>query len=231
MLELKLITDFPREIIATDEVGRGPLGGPVVVGAVRLVVQDQQSLKKLLNFLKLQGIKDSKKMKTKQRLELLEKLGIGNQDFRRKGLINLKGLELSFITWEMCHQTIDSENILASSLRGMKEAAQCLSQMKKKQTTLLIDGHLKLRWTKESPWTEIPVVQGDSKSLLIGLASLIAKEKRDAYMRQMHVLYPEYGFNTHFGYPTAKHRSAIREYGPSPIHRKTFKGVKEFLRP
>jgi ribonuclease HII len=113
----------------------------------------------------------------------------------------------------------------------MKEAAEFLSISKKKQTTVLIDGHMKLRWgIKISPWNEIPIIKGDSKSLLIGLASIIAKEKRDAYMRTMHELYPQYGFNKHYGYPTKKHREAIKDHGPCLIHRKTFKGVKEFVR-
>ena len=118
-------------------------------------------------------------------------------------------------------------------LRSMSELSTYFSNTSKKknQTTVLIDGHMKLRWgTKTSPWNEIPIIKGDSKSLLIGLASLIAKEKRDIFMRSMHELYPQYGFNSHFGYPTKSHREAIQKHGPCPIHRKTFKGVKEFLR-
>ncbi|HXH75165.1 MAG TPA: ribonuclease HII [Bacteriovoracaceae bacterium] len=229
MLELKLISEFPREIIATDEVGRGPLGGPVVIGAVRIKIEDPEALKGLLKFLKPRGVKDSKKLSSELRLQILRKLKIQNLPFRQKGLVLLKGVEVSYVTWDMCHQTIDQENILAASLRGMKEALGFLSDMKKNQTTVLIDGHMKLRWPKKSPWTEIPIIKGDSKSLLIGLASIIAKEKRDAYMKDMHELYPQYGFNSHFGYPTVKHRAAIKLHGPSPIHRKTFKGVKEYV--
>lgn len=230
MLELKLITEFPQEIIATDEVGRGPLSGPVVIGAIRILVQDKESLKIFLKLLKAKGIKDSKKISTDERLIVLKKLGIEELPFREKKTLILKGIELSCVTWEMDHEVIDQENILAASLRAMKEASQFLSTSKKKQTTVLIDGHMKLRWGKKiSPWNEIPIIKGDSKSLLIGLASIIAKEKRDAYMRTMHELYPQYGFNKHYGYPTKKHREAIKDHGPCLIHRKTFKGVKEFL--
>lgn len=230
MLELKLIPQFPQEIIATDEVGRGPLGGPVVVGAVRIRIEDAEALKGLLRFLKPKGIKDSKKLTTENRLKVLKKLGVEDLSFKQKGVLNLKGIEVSYVTWDMDHEIIDKENILAASLRGMKEASEFLSQTKKKETTVLIDGHMKLRWgTKKSPWNEIPLIKGDSKSLLIGLASIIAKEKRDAYMKAMHELYPQYGFNSHFGYPTKEHRSAIKEFGPCPIHRKTFKGVKEYV--
>jgi ribonuclease HII len=230
MIELKLIPAFPQEIIATDEVGRGPLSGPVVIGAVRLYIEDAEALKTLLKFLRPKGIKDSKKLTGEGRLKVLKKLGIDNLDFRTKNSLSLKGVQVSYTTWEMDHEVIDQENILAASLRGMKEASNFLSETKNNNTTVLIDGHMKLRWgTDKSPWNEIPLVKGDSKSLLIGLASIIAKEKRDAFMRDMHELYPQYGFASNSGYPTKEHRSALEEFGPSPIHRKTFKGVKEFV--
>ena len=231
MIELKLIKDFPQEIIATDEVGRGPLSGPVVIGAVRIMVENQAALKKVLKLLKLAHVADSKKISPKDRGVILKNLGVKDHDFRSKKILVLKDVKMSYVTWEMDHEIIDQENILAASLRAMKEASQFLSTKKKNQTTVLIDGHMKLRWgTKTSPWNEIPIIKGDSKSLLIGLASLIAKEKRDIFMRSMHELYPQYGFNSHFGYPTKSHREAIQKHGPCPIHRKTFKGVKEFLR-
>lgn len=231
MLELKLIPEFPQEIIATDEVGRGPLSGPVVVGAVRIYIENQDALKTLLKSLRAKGIKDSKKLTEADRQKLLKKLGILDLGFRQKGIIEQKGLEISYITWDMNHERIDELNILAASLRGMKEASESLSDAKKGITTVLIDGHQKLRWeSKTSPWNEVPVIKGDSKSVLIGLASIIAKEKRDAFMKEMHELYPQYGFNSHFGYPTKAHRLAIQEHGPCAIHRKTFKGVKEYVR-
>lgn len=230
MLELKLIPGFPQEIIATDEVGRGPLCGPVVIGAVKISIENAEALKTLLRSLRAKGIKDSKKLTETDRQKLLLKLGIKDLGFRQKGIIELKGIELSYITWDMDHEKIDELNILAASLQGMKEAALALSEGKKENTTVLIDGHQKLRWeTKVSPWNEVPVIKGDAKSALIGLASIIAKEKRDAFMKEMHELYPQYGFNSHFGYPTKEHRLAIQEYGPCAIHRKTFKGVKEYV--
>jgi ribonuclease HII len=230
MIELKLIPTFPQEIIATDEVGRGPLSGPVVVGAVRLYIENAEALKALLKFLRPKGIKDSKKLTAEDRMKVLKKLGIENLEFRKKNSLSLKGVEISYTTWEMDHEVIDQENILAASLRGMREASQFLSESKNNNTTVLIDGHMKLRWgNTQSPWNEIPLVKGDSKSLLIGLASIIAKEKRDAFMRDMHELYPQYGFASNAGYPTKEHRSAIETFGPSPIHRKTFKGVKEYV--
>lgn len=231
MLELKLIPQFPQEIIATDEVGRGPLSGPVVIGAVRIYIEDEASLKTFLKSLRARGIKDSKKLTELDRQKLLKKFGILDLGFRQKGLIDIKGVTVSYITWDIDHEKIDELNILAASLLGMKEAALALSEMKENLTTVLIDGHQKLRWgNNETPWNEVPVIKGDAKSALIGLASIIAKEKRDAFMKEMHELYPQYGFASHSGYPTKEHRLAIQVHGPSPIHRKTFKGVKEFIR-
>lgn len=229
MVELKHLTEFPQEVIALDEVGRSPLSGPVVIGAVKLMVQDPESLKSLIRWLKRKGIKDSKLLTTQKRLEILSSLNIPLKAFREKAEIQLKGFTLSFVTWEMDHQVIDSENIFQASMRGMKEAALALASQDKSQTTLLIDGHLKLRWQEgECPWREIPIVKGDVKSALIGLAAIIAKEKRDALMREMHLLYPHYGFDTNVGYPTRAHREAIALHGPCPIHRKSFNKVKEF---
>jgi ribonuclease HII len=231
MKTLKILGDFPQELIAVDEVGRGPLSGPVVIGAVRVLIEDLDSYKKLLKFLKLRKVGDSKALSSDERAAILTKLGLPVGSYREKIRVVLKDVAIDYVTWEMDHEVIDRENILAASLRGMKEAALHLSQRENFPSTLLIDGPHALRWgTETSPFKEIALVKGDSKSLLIGLASIIAKEKRDAFMKEMHELYPQYGFNTHSGYGTQFHRDAIKLHGPSPIHRKTFAGVKEYLR-
>ena len=230
MIELKLISDFPQEIIAVDEVGRGPLVGPVVIGAIRILIKDRDHLKYFLKGLKKAEINDSKKISSKKRVQILKSLEIQSLDFRTKGKMIVAETECEYVTWEMSAEIIDDENILWASLRGMKEASLFLSHQKKIKTTVLIDGHKKFKWDNiSSPFTEIPIVKGDSKSLLIGLASIIAKEKRDLYMSELHEIYPAYGFNTHFGYPTKVHKEAIKKFGPTPIHRKTFRGVKEFI--
>lgn len=230
MIELKLVKDFPREIIAIDEVGRSPLSGPVVIGGVRLVAEDYQTLISLLRSLRRNGVKDSKLLTAEDRRELLQKFKIPENPFRMKDEFTWKGATISFVTWEMDHEVIDTENIFQAAMRGMKETALSLQAGDRSLTTVLIDGQSKLRWGEEqSPWEEVPIVKGDVKSSLIGLAAIIAKEKRDALMKQMHELYPVYGFNTNFGYPTVFHRKAIEVHGPSPIHRKTFSKVKEFI--
>jgi ribonuclease HII len=229
MIEIKSLLQYPQDIIALDEVGRSPLSGPVVIGAVKLSVTDPKLLISLLRFLKRKGIKDSKLLTSEDRLKILFDLGISQNDFRHLGEVRLKGFAIKFVTWEMDHFVIDTENILAASLRGMKEAALFLSEENKSQTTLLIDGPFKLRWENASPFREVPIIKGDIKSPLIALAAIIAKEKRDHLMREMHHLYPQYGFNTNVGYPTRAHRMAIALHGPCPIHRRSFNKVKEFL--
>jgi ribonuclease HII len=230
VIELKKIKTFPREIIAVDEVGRSPLSGPVVVGALRVVVNDYLQLITLLRSLRRNGVKDSKLIPAPDRQELLTKLKIAEKPFREKGEFYWKGLTLSYVTWEMDHEVIDSENIFQASMRAMKEAAVFLAGPNKEDITVLIDGHCKLRWSEDAlPWEEIAIIKGDVKSSLIGLAAIIAKEKRDGFMKEMHQLYPHYKFDTNFGYPTKDHRKAIEIHGPCEIHRKTFNKVKEFV--
>lgn len=231
MIELKLIEKFPCEIIAVDEVGRSPLSGPVVIGALRVVVNDHDSLITLLRSFRRIGVKDSKELTSDDRAFLLKKFNIPLLNFRERGEFTWKNLTLEYVTWEMDHSVIDTENIFQASMRGMKEAALFLQNGNIKRTTVLIDGHCKLRWEGDGPgWKEITIIKGDVKSSLVGLAAIIAKEKRDDFMEDMHVLYPNYGFDSNVGYPTPEHRKAIERYGPCDIHRKSFNKVKEFVR-
>lgn len=230
MIELKLNQHYPRQIIACDEVGRGPLCGPVVAGAVSIVSSSKIGLKKVLTYLRDLGIDDSKALTEKERLNLLEKLELTSLKLREKKSIQIKAVDLELITWDMDQDVIDQENILWASLRSMKEAALSLSKVNEIKPLVLIDGNRTFKWENESIFEEVPLVKGDSVSKLIGLASIVAKHVRDEYMKEMHLLYPEYGLDQHAGYPTATHRKAIEIYGPCPIHRKTFKGVKEFIR-
>ena len=117
---------------------------------------------------------------------------------------------------------IDEINILQASLKSMAMAVACLSP---RPDCLLIDGIFKI--DADLPQTAIP--KGDSRSVSIAAASIIAKVTRDNMMAQYHKRYPQYGFAKHKGYPTKAHKTAIREYGCTPIHRRTFKGVKEHV--
>lgn len=116
---------------------------------------------------------------------------------------------------------IDKINILRASLKSMAIAVDGLHI---RPRILLVDGN------QEVPH-DLPqktIVQGDRRSFTIAAASIVAKVYRDAIMRDISLEYPQYGFAGHKGYPTAVHLAALKRYGPCPVHRRTFKGVKEF---
>jgi ribonuclease HII len=182
-------------IAGIDEAGRGPLAGPVVSAAVVLPASFPDS-----------GIRDSKKLTSKRRLDLYEHIyehaitiGIGIVD----------PIE------------IDRINILQASLLSMALSVENLKPM---PDYLLIDGKFPIL----SDLSQEPIIQGDSLSISISAASIIAKVTRDRLMERYHQNYPEFGFDQHKGYPTKVHKGAIREFGCSPIHRRTFKGVREY---
>ncbi len=118
---------------------------------------------------------------------------------------------------------IDAINILQATLIAMKRAVDGLTSP---PDYLLIDGIN----TIKSPLPQLAVKKGDSLSLSIAAASIIAKVTRDRMMVEFHERYPVYGFDGHKGYGSAAHRAAIAKHGPSPIHRATFAGVKEFVK-
>jgi ribonuclease HII len=119
-------------------------------------------------------------------------------------------------------ETIDSINILQAALLSMVKAVENLAMQ---PDYLLIDGPFPIPLNLP----QYPLPKGDSLSFSIAAASIIAKVTRDRMMADFDRTYPEYGFLKHKGYPTRAHREAIRKFGCSPIHRKTFKGVKEYL--
>ncbi len=118
--------------------------------------------------------------------------------------------------------TIDKINILQAALLAMKKAVE---QLPTPADMLLIDGNRGI----ECETHQRTIVGGDDASLSIAAASVLAKVTRDRLMERYHEQYPQYEFSRHKGYGTRLHRERIRQYGPCPIHRKTFKGVTEFL--
>ena len=118
--------------------------------------------------------------------------------------------------------TIDRINILQASLLAMKYAVEAVPIL---ANLLLVDGNKSID-TEIDQWT---IVKGDSLSYSIAAASILAKVTRDKIMEQYHKQFPHYAFDRHKGYGTSLHRNAIKEYGPCPIHRRTFRGVKEFI--
>ncbi|MDD4272764.1 ribonuclease HII [Desulfobacter postgatei] len=151
------------------------------------------------------GINDSKKLSEKKRAALFPVIqsqaiafGIGIAD----------------------HGEIDRINILQASLLSMKRAVDDLGLI---PDYLLIDG----KFTIDSNIDQRPVIKGDTLSLSIAAASILAKVTRDRIMTDLDLQYPEYEFKRHKGYPTKAHKQAILTHGPCPIHRKSFKGVKD----
>ncbi len=185
-----------RQIAGLDEVGRGPLAGPVVAAAV---VLPQKGISPKLF--------DSKQISEEKREELYpailnEALGVG------VGVID--------------QEEIDRLNIFQATLKAMILAIENLPFP---PDFLLIDGTQGLRFS--IPQKSIP--KGDQLSNSIAAASIIAKVTRDRMMDAFHHQYPQYNFAKHKGYGTKEHRHAIQQFGACPLHRKTFRGVKEHL--
>ncbi len=148
----------------------------------------------------IEGINDSKKLTEKKREELYD-------------VIIDKAL--AYCVFSVDEKKIDAINILEATKLAMRSA---VTQLKVKPDYVLIDGD-------KSPGIDIPhetVVKGDSKSMAIAAASILAKVSRDRYIIEMSKLYPQYGFEKHKGYGTKAHYDAISEFGVSPIHRMTF---------
>jgi ribonuclease HII len=208
-----------------DEVGRGPLAGPVVGTCVFIdkVYVTEENLKMLIDL----GVTDSKKLSAKKRIKILKELGIDFNLINQKvDMVINQNFKISFSTRVISNETIDEINILRASLKAMGDAfIDCHATGETGK--VLIDGN-KLLELNLSEVEEEFVIKGDSKSALIGLASIIAKEYRDQLMEKYGVTYPGYGLEKHAGYPTKAHKEAIVNLGVTPIHRKSFKGVKEF---
>ena len=117
---------------------------------------------------------------------------------------------------------IDRINILQASLLAMSMAT---NNLRPQPQCLLIDGPFRI----PSPLPQKPIAKGDTLSVSIAAASIVAKVTRDRLMESYSEYYPQFGFSRHKGYPTRAHKEAIRRYGYCPIHRQTFKGVKEFV--
>ena len=181
-------------ICGIDEVGRGPLAGPVVAGAV--------ILPKNCDIL---YINDSKKLSAAKREELYDEI-----------MEKAVATGLGFVGPER----IDEINILQATYEAMRQA---ISKLDPQPDLLLNDAVTIPGLTME----QVPIIKGDAKSISIGAASIIAKVTRDRLMEEYDRLYPQYGFASNKGYGSAEHIAAIKEYGPTPIHRKSF--IKNFI--
>lgn len=118
---------------------------------------------------------------------------------------------------ECAPKEIDRLNILWASMEAMRRS---LVRLDRRLDYVLIDGNTMI---PDCPWPARAIVKGDTRSLSIGAASIIAKTHRDRIMRQAHEMHPEYAWNTNVGYPTREHYAALRTHGPTPLHRRSFR--------
>ncbi len=198
-------------IIGIDEVGRGPLAGPVVAGAA--ILKDLNSID--LEDKNWDLVRDSKKLSEKQR----EKVS----DFI---------MDNFFVGIGICdHETVDRMNILQASFLAMKKAFTDLKKQIKdleqnQKTILLLDGN---QYIPNLTIEQKCIPQGDKKVKSISAASIVAKIARDDMMIKFAEKYPEYSFEKHKGYGTKIHMESLEKCGPCEIHRKSFKPVARFL--
>jgi len=184
-----------------DEAGRGPLAGPVVAAAV--VLRSDQ---------RLAGVRDSKKLSARRREELAE------------------GIRVEACAWSLglANVTeIDEINILGATMLAMQRAIAGLDVT---PAVLRIDGNRSPDLRQIYTGSVETLVGGDDICLAIGAASILAKVARDAMMDKLHLEYPGYGFDRHRGYPTAQHREALGNLGPTPEHRFSFRPVRQAAR-
>lgn len=217
-----------------DEVGRGPLAGPVVAACASLHFEtyDEKEIKKLFKEWGIYGITDSKKLTSEKRQQIISDLPFGEKNLTINQIYThsySKNMSLKILIKEISPQEIDQINILNASLKAMRLAAE-ESCTFKKRGLILIDGNRKFSMESSPDFFNVElmtVVEGDAKSLLIGLASIVAKEYRDTLMKKYCEQYPGYHWSSNAGYATKKHLAAIAELGITEIHRKSFAGVKE----
>lgn len=181
-------------IVGIDEVGKGSLFGPVFAGAVILGINAEAELTN-------EGLKDSKLLTAKRRARLVPLIQEKAQDW---GLGQASSRE------------IDSMGIRKATELAMLRALQ---RIENPIDTVLVDGILPIRLWKGKQKT---LVRGESKSIAIAAASVLAKETRDALIKRLSNDYPEYGLKTNVGYGTKLHREVLLDLGPTPLHRQSF---------
>lgn len=183
-----------QAICGIDEVGRGPLAGPVVAGAV-ILPKDCDIL----------YINDSKQLSEKKREELYSVI---------------MEQAVACATGYASPQRIDEINILQATYEAMREAISKLSPA----PDLLLNDAVTIPGVSIR---QVPIIKGDAKSISIGAASIIAKVTRDRMMVEYDKIFPQYHFAQNKGYGSAEHIQALKEYGPTPIHRHSF--IKNFI--
>ncbi len=181
--------------VGTDEAGRGPLAGPLVVAGVLFEKN-----------IVIPNIFDSKKISEKKRDSLVPKI---------------KEFALAYHIEVISLSQIKELNIYQASKWGM---IKCFLEIQKKiNTQVLLTDAMKITFSELPNINVISLIKGDQKSFHIAAASILAKTERDKIMLELHQEFPMYHWNKNKGYPTKLHRSALQEFGVSPYHREGFK--------
>jgi ribonuclease HII len=188
-----------KYIIGIDEVGRGPLAGPVFVGAVMVP--------RGFDWKSVEGVRDSKKLTPRKREEWYEKLC----SLREAGGLN-------FTTAFSPAHMIDKRGVVPS-IKAALEKCLILLNADPKKCKILLDGSL---YAPEEFLSQKTIIGGDDTEPVISMASVIAKVERDKLMADFAAQFPNYGFELHKGYGTAAHCSLIQKHGLCALHRKTF---------
>lgn len=199
-----------KYIIGIDEVGRGPVAGPVAVGAVLFSTENKTALDELFA-----GFKDSKKLTPKKRNEWFKNI----KKAKDEGLLDYR---VVFVD----NKKIDEFGIapairscIKSALKKITSTTLTATGLLLEDYLILLDGGLK---APEEFVNQKTIIKGDEKEMVIALASIMAKVTRDALMCNLAKDYPEYELEKHKGYGTKAHMIAIKKHGISEIHRKTF---------
>ena len=197
--ESEALAEGSRWVAGVDEVGRGPLFGPVVAAAV--ILPSDEMLRA-----RLEGLNDSKQLTEEER----ERFALIVQD-----------VALAWAVAEVDVETIDRINILQASKLAMKIAVESLHQRGFAPDHLLIDGNQKI----DAVCRQRTIVQGDARSMSIAAASVLAKVYRDRLLCELDVRYPGYGLANNKGYATPEHREALQRLGTTDLHRRSFAPV------
>lgn len=188
-----------KSIAGLDEAGRGALAGPVVAAAVIFPFADDRLAAELA------GVDDSKRLSARRRERILDEI---------------TGRAVAYATGSAGPTHIDQHGIIAATKAAMYEALTALAAQPE---GLLIDGRLQLA---QSPLPQRSVVRGDSLSLSIAAASIVAKVTRDRLLLDYDRQYPAYGFARHKGYGTPEHLAALDQHGSCPLHRLSFSPMR-----
>lgn len=197
--------EFKGNVCGVDEAGRGPWVGPVVAGAVIFLSRE-------INPELLNGINDSKKLSAKKREKLYDLL-----------LAEERAGHITYGIGEASAAEIDELNILQATFLAMKRAVQ---KLKVVPTQALIDGN---RLPADFICPCSCYIGGDGRSYSIAAASILAKVYRDNLLKELAIKYPGYGFEKNAGYGTKDHIEALKKYGVTPEHRKSYRPIKEIL--